>query len=915
MLSALVNGSFDRGARSINYDTGSGAGFASILAGMTLQVETAYGPEIVRVKSISGNQSSGTITLAENGIVWGNNDAIEISHQFEIWPVPPGILNGVFYRDFNVAFPGFPAAAPPVAISQGVLAGFLSAGSIQFTITLADSYAIANGATISSYSHSVVHNGGGTSGITIASAASASTTVTITTAGEYWHYGTVTDSNGNTQTIRSAIWVHDADNMPYIGFTLSPFTGDWISGQWRYSLTVTDGGDLTQVDIPDGVLCCLWQQNYFDGVEGYTNLYSTGNNILYAGYLAADSDNDNFDGGTGRADFTIVSPLEFLDTITDYGTISLEAKTSPTKWSDYASYLTVPRAVHALLKWDTTLLDVWPVYGLNSNSYGVKVVEFIEETVLQRINGVAYGRGIHAKLISDMRGKLRLVQDSQMLNDAARAALDTIFSITTADISGEINVTRRHTDIRAFADMDGFTYSHPTSTPFISMIPGYIEATVSYNLPEFRGTGVSTDKSQVLNPANGQLDCNERCGRRHALDNETTEIRFACSGNYVGAFEPTDPSLGWYEWGIANSALKRELGLNGLLMTCISCTHTPIYEGEVFTGLIHTSEVVLQPEAQGPPAIKGNYPLAYPAITTPDPFPPGCDLVFGSTGENFDPTGGDVAICALSSSQAVAIDYRDTYVLDISGEAITAGTVETLADNADNTTAIVALSSNQAIAIYRNSATSFATAVILDITGSTITQGTPAVFDNTGDCLGFGATFLSATKVLVTYREITGADIGRACILDISGSTITPGAKTEIRSGGLYASPDIIALTSSTLFCSYRLASGALYGRVLSVSGTTITPETEMTISANGTAGAVLGDYSNNEVIALFTDASALYATTVGVAGTSASANDETSLTIQATIGGIVQLEDEKTIAGFYSSTDTNAQARIVWCN
>jgi len=102
LLSGLVNGSFARGARSIDYDTGSGTGFATIEAGQTFEIITSDGPQRSRVKSISGSQSSGTIELDENGIVWENNAQIFIYHNYEIIPIPPVIRSQVFYKFFDL---------------------------------------------------------------------------------------------------------------------------------------------------------------------------------------------------------------------------------------------------------------------------------------------------------------------------------------------------------------------------------------------------------------------------------------------------------------------------------------------------------------------------------------------------------------------------------------------------------------------------------------------------------------------------------------------------------------------------------------------------------------------------------------------------------------------------------------------
>lgn len=809
LLSAQINGSPGRGGRTVNFDngTGSATGYGVVSAAVTagsnanigtalmVEVTTAYGVEIIRVKSISGNASSGTLTLAEHAVVLADNQAIVIKHFFQIAPVPPAIRSQVFYKDFNITFAAsYATQANPVANIGQHFAGFLSAGSLALSLNAGGSYAVASGASISSHLWACVHNGGGTGGISFSSTTSATPTLTITQADTYWLSYTATDSNGKKQTTYRCIFVYDpTGTQPYTDFTISSLNGDWQSGQWRCSLNLT--GTITRTVVPDGSLAVVWMQNYFNGVEGYINLWSPyGNNIVYTGYIWSDSDQDDWDAGTGQASFEIISPIAYLDAITDYGTVSLEAKTSPVLWSDYASTLTVGRGVHHLLKWDTTILDCCDVYGLTANTYGVKVLEFTEDTLLQRINGVAYQRGIHAKMVSDRLGRLHLVQDSQMLNTAARAALDTIFTIITDDISGGVNVVRNATDVRAFADMDGFTYSHPTSTPFISMIPGYIESTVSYNLPEFRGTGAATQKQQVLNASGGQTDSNERVGRLLALENITPrEVRLDCRGNYIGAFDIV-PSAGWYEWGVADNALKRNLPLNGELLICRSVTHQQVMGDSVYSGLLQTVDVALQAEAIGPDGIPGNYPTSYPTKKTIAP--------------SWTPGGGGGG----------------------GGCNFGLGSYATFETDGTTTEAIAALSATKFITAYRTFADDFGNACVLDVSGTTVTPGTPVAFDS-GGTVGNEAisiTALSATKAIVVWRRL---GVPRAMVLDISGTVITTNTSVAIDTIYVGGGLGVVALSATKALVVYGLGTGT-YTAVLDVSGSTITVNTPVLVSA-----------------------------------------------------------------------------------
>src|SRR3990172_6599339 len=612
LLTALVNDAgATRGMRSIPYDTGSGSGFATIAAGQTLEVDTANGTKKTLVKSITGSQSTGTIQLYENSIVWGNNQSIRIKHFYEPHPIPPAIRSGVFYKFFDAAYSAQNLTPNPIAIAGSHRAGFLTAGSIAFALSASASYAIASGATISSYLWSCIHNGGAATGISFSSTTSATPTLTITEAGQYWLKLIVTDSNGKTQETYRALFVYSRGvTDPYKDFTIQSFTGDWQSGGWKVSLQAT--GDVELSDFPDGSLCVLWHENTFNDVAGYVNLWAISNEILTCGYLRQDNSQDNFDTGTGQATFQISTIDDLLNNVAELGSVSLNATASPTKWYEYASWMTAGRSIHHLLLWHAWgIFQCVDVLGLTSNTLGVKTTDYSESSLLQQVNGFAHDRGIFAKLICDRLGRMHLVADSQMLSDAARAALDTVFTITEADISGGVDLARSPEEQTTFTQLDGFSFNGSTSTPFISIIPGYRENSISYIMPEERGGSTAAVSNQVLAD---QTDSNMKVGRFHALQNNNPrELRFSNPYNGLGAFDII-PSIGWYAWGIADADLKRNTELFGRNLVCRNVNVRFNHQaGTIFT------DVVLEREAIGPPGIQGNYPTGYPAAAQPTP--------------------------------------------------------------------------------------------------------------------------------------------------------------------------------------------------------------------------------------------------------------------------------------------------------
>jgi len=739
----------------------------------------------------------------------------------------------------GTAVRSFYAYEGDVAKSAGINITFTDA---TFTLDATPSYAIANGAAISTYAWTCVKNGGGTVGITIANAAAASTTITIENAGQYWLRLIVTDDNGKAQSTYRAIFVYDDDNPPYKDFTVQSLTGDWNTNGYRGTLNIT-GAD-TLADIPDRTLCLIWYENIFDATEGYVDLWDVNaDNIIVEGYIRQDTDTDTFSDGTGSASFEFTTPDAVLDSIWELGSVSLNARATVTKWWHYASWMTTGRAIHHLIKYQSYgVLQVWDVYGLTDDSRGVLNTDFTEQSLLQQANSLAFSRGIYAKMMCNRLGQLYLVKDSQILNTAGRAALDTVMTILEADISGIVTLVRQPEELTAFAELNGFSFNGTTSTPFISVLPGYRESSVTYILPELRGGGSLSVGNQILS---SQTDSNERIGRVLAqANNNPRELRFTTPSNYLGAFDII-PSIGWYSWGISDADLKRNTELFERLLICRNITHTFDHAA----GIISTS-VVFEPEANGPDGVQGNYPLGYPTPALPVPdwdtgnivydfllayqnstatngickvgYISGGVLTFGA-GSTFN-TGSvsDIAACALSETQAI-ICYKEgsagkCIVANISGTTISSfGAEATFNATSATWISVAALSSTKAIVAWRDSDT-FGKAAILDVSGSTITPGTEAVFENTTTVSSTSVVRLSSTRAIVSF--IAGSTVS-ACVLSVSGATVTPQTAQGSAQGGVYTS--ICALDSATCVIAYRSTAADYYAIALTGVTTSFT--------------------------------------------------------------------------------------------
>ena len=142
---------------------------------------------------------------------------------------------------------------------------------------------------------------------------------------------------------------------------------------------------------------------------------------------------------------------------------------------------------------------------------------------------------------------------------------------------------------------------------------------------------------------------------------------------------------------------------------------------------------------------------------------------------------------------------------------ITPGTPAVFESASTNGTSVAMLSATKAIVTYADIGNSiYGTACILDVSGSTITAGTPVVFESatTGN---ISVAMLSATKAIVTYRDVDNSNYGTACILDVSGSTITAGTAVVFESA-ISVDISVAMLTSTKAIVTYTDFGNSSYG-------------------------------------------------------------------------------------------------------
>jgi len=284
LWTAKVTSSAARGITSISFDTGSGLDFSAIEAGQVVWVSANSGKKdlgVLRIRSITSGDGgvTGTVDVAWHGYAFGPGAFLTFVHDYPIaakypWLGQTGLMgtDEVFYKDVFDTYVNQTEAdeiRPVVDYIISHRAGFIRNGEQTFWVDLTPSYAMAPGASISSYALSVYP----TTGVTVTfntSTGKGYVVVTDTTIQYYWLKMTVTDSNANSRVHHACVMSHDPvsanGNYPIKGFESGQFSDDFENGgltariDMNRRLDEIFTGDRSGEDMIDTAFAVLWKE-------------------------------------------------------------------------------------------------------------------------------------------------------------------------------------------------------------------------------------------------------------------------------------------------------------------------------------------------------------------------------------------------------------------------------------------------------------------------------------------------------------------------------------------------------------------------------------------------------------------------------------------------------------------------------
>ena len=195
-------------------------------------------------------------------------------------------------------------------------------------------------------------------------------------------------------------------------------------------------------------------------------------------------------------------------------------------------------------------------------------------------------------------------------------------------------------------------------------------------------------------------------------------------------------------------------------------------------------------------------------------------------------------------------DTNETLVPSI----LTLGMAEVFNSGTSIFTSTAKLTSSKIAVSFRNSALgSFGTAVIGDITGSSIVFGSLYAFDGT---IGQSEVArLTDSKIAIAYDDTGNGNFGTVIIGDISGTVITYGSEYVFNSGSSDKT-SITALTSTKIAIAYKDIANGSFGTAIigDVSGTVVTLGLEYVFNAASTNWGKISRITDSKIGIAYSD-------------------------------------------------------------
>jgi hypothetical protein len=217
-----------------------------------------------------------------------------------------------------------------------------------------------------------------------------------------------------------------------------------------------------------------------------------------------------------------------------------------------------------------------------------------------------------------------------------------------------------------------------------------------------------------------------------------------------------------------------------------------------------------------------------------------------------------------SSNNKVIIGYKDNSnsqygtaivgTVDNSDNSITFGSAVVFESAVtDHVTALFDSNSNKVVFAYKDEGnSSYGTAIVGTVSGTSISFGTPVVFES-GTTIGIGMAFdTNSNKVVISYSDQTGGQDGTAVVGTVSGTSISFGSPVKFEVGNVDYTSATFDSSNNKVVISFTDNANSNYGTAIvgTVSGTSISFGSAVVFaSENSVFNPIVFDSSNNKVV------------------------------------------------------------------
>ena len=229
----------------------------------------------------------------------------------------------------------------------------------------------------------------------------------------------------------------------------------------------------------------------------------------------------------------------------------------------------------------------------------------------------------------------------------------------------------------------------------------------------------------------------------------------------------------------------------------------------------------------------------------------------GFTAATFDSVNNKVVIAYQDNGNS---NYGTAIVGTVSGTSISFGT-PVLFESATiyHTSATFDSNSNKVVIAYRDAGNSnYGTAIIGTVSGTSISFGSAVVFETANANYESVVFDSNSNKIVIAYRDEGNSSFGTAIVGTVSGTSISFGSAVVFNSGTTSPISATFDSNSNKVVIAYPDSGNSGYGTAIvgTVSGTSISFGSEVVYESANTNGIVSAvfDSSNNKVVIAYPD-------------------------------------------------------------